>query len=387
VRRAAALLALGLATLSSPVAAQQAARSVRPRPPLEAGADTNDWEAYYRRGLGLVRLRPDQAAASFYWASRLAPERAEPLYALWVESWLERRSLFLDYMNGHGADGPEARMVDSIVTLALMRDPFVHQGLVRVLQAAKADAEFGVDHWRFPATPEYDAWLDYTEGTFDRASAAFAKAIRKEPKRIDLHVFRARSLAGQLLVDSAAAELTWVLDAMRAEDRKRLVYVYDSKAMFEYSLGTLHARRRDFAAARAAFVRALEDDISFYAAHAELAKLALFEGDTAGAVREFEAAVAVDASDPVIAYDFGVVLLTAKRVPEAVEQLGRAVALAPDYAAARFNLAIALEKAGRADDAIEQYAAFVVRAPRALAPQAESALDRIAALSARETAK
>jgi predicted Zn-dependent protease len=80
-------------------------------------------------------------------------------------------------------------------------------------------------------------------------------------------------------------------------------------------------------------------------------------------------------------------LLSAKRAPEAAEQLRRAVALAPDYAAARFNLAIALEQAGRADEAIDQYAAFVVRAPRSLAPQAASALDRIAALSERSPGK
>jgi tetratricopeptide (TPR) repeat protein len=386
VRLPAALLALGLVSLPSSVAAQSGGAAPR-RPALEAGADTNDWEAYYRFGLGLARLRPDRAAAAFYWASRLAPERAEPLYALWVETWLERRSLFLDYMNGHGADGPEARVVDSIQTLALMRDPFVHQGLYRVLHSAKNDAEAGAGAWRWSASPEVVGWLDYTEGKFDRAASAFARAIRKEPERLDLHVFRARALAGQLLVDSAAAELAWVIDAMRAADRKRLVYVYDSKAIFEYSLGTLHARRKDYAAARAAFARAVEEDASFYAAHAEMAKLSLFQGDTAEAVREFEAALAVNPSDPVVAYDFGVVLLTAKRAPEAAAQLSRSVALAPDYAAARFNLAIALEAVGRIDDAIEQYAAFAVRAPRALAPQAESALDRIVALSAQGAAK
>ena len=372
--------ALGVGAPSTRAPAQQATPPAPHRPALEAGADTNDWEAYYDVGLTLARSRPDRAAAAFWWASRLAPERAEPLYALWVESWLERRALFLAYMNGHGVDSPETRSVDSLQTLALIRDPFVHQGFVRVLQAAKADEELGAGSWKWNASPETVAWLDYTEGRFDRAAASFAKAIRKEPERLDLHVARARALAGQLRLDSATAELVWVLDAMRRADRTRLVYVYDSKAMFEYSVGTLQARRKDYAAARAAFARAVEEDITFHAAHAEMAKLAYFEGDTAGAVREFEAAVSVAPSDPVVAYDFGAMLLAAKRAPEAVEQLRRAVALAPDYAAARYNLAIALESTGHADEAINQYAAFVVRAPRSLAAQAESALDRIAAL-------
>jgi Tfp pilus assembly protein PilF len=343
----AALLSLGVAALPARTSAQQPSRTPR-RPALEAGADTNDWESYYRVGLTLARSRPDRAAAAFWWASRLAPERAEPLYALWVEAWLDRRALFLAYMNGHGVDSPEARAVDSLQTLALARDPFVHQGFVRVLQSAKADEEHGVGSWKWSASPETEAWLDYTEGRFDRAAAEFAKAIRKEPSRLDLHVARARALAGQLAVDSAEAELALVLDSMRRADQKRLVYVYESKAMFEYSLGTLHARRKDYAAARAAFARAVEEDVTFYAAHAEMAKLALFEGDTAGAVREFEAAVSVNPSDPVVAYDYGATLLSAKRAPEAVAQLRRAVALAPDYAAARYNLAIALEGTGRA---------------------------------------
>jgi Flp pilus assembly protein TadD len=90
--------------------------------------------------------------------------------------------------------------------------------------------------------------------------------------------------------------------------------------------------------------------------------------------------VSVNPSDPVVAYDYGATLLSAKRAPEAVAQLRRAVALAPDYAAARYNLAIALEGTGRAEEAVDQYAEFVVRAPRSLAAQSESALGRISAL-------
>jgi hypothetical protein len=54
------------------------------RPELPRGADANDWEAYFDLGERHFWYRPAQAAAAFYWASRLDPTRAEPLFARWA---------------------------------------------------------------------------------------------------------------------------------------------------------------------------------------------------------------------------------------------------------------------------------------------------------------
>ncbi|MGK4301757.1 hypothetical protein, partial [Klebsiella pneumoniae] len=49
--------------------------------PADTAAARNSADAYMAYGLTKLGLEPDTAAAAFYWASRLDPWRAEPLYA------------------------------------------------------------------------------------------------------------------------------------------------------------------------------------------------------------------------------------------------------------------------------------------------------------------
>ena len=379
------VLVLGAAAAATPSAAQDAVFEKAPKRPVldDSRADTNDWESYYRFGVKHIRKWPDRAGAAFYWASRLAPDRAEPIYARWVATWIGRRAMLVEYMNGTLADSPAARAVDSLQTAALIRDPFVHQGLQRSLYAAMNDRRYGEGAWGWEDTRENQAWLFYTEGKYARAAERFAQAIRQEPTRTELHVYRARAFYGAGQYDSAAAELTIALDDMRRHEQSHLVYWYDSKAMFEYSLGVLHAIRKDYPAAKAAYGRAIEEDLTFHIAHAAIGGLALTQGDTAQAISAFEDAVTANPADPVIHHDLGVLLLVAGRPTEALEHFRTTVRLAPEFAAAHYNYAAALEGAGRSAEAIEQYAEFVARAPRSLSDTADGARARIAALTAK----
>jgi len=67
-------LASGLLALSL------AAQNIPKRPPLE-GADTNQAAAYYQYGLSVLQQDPRKAADAFYWAARIDPTWAQPLYA------------------------------------------------------------------------------------------------------------------------------------------------------------------------------------------------------------------------------------------------------------------------------------------------------------------
>src|SRR4051812_1229809 len=51
-----------------------------PRPRLPAGSDTNSAAAYYKWGTRIA-VPTDTAEMALYWASRLDPEWAEPLFA------------------------------------------------------------------------------------------------------------------------------------------------------------------------------------------------------------------------------------------------------------------------------------------------------------------
>ena len=117
---AAALLAAG------PAGAQQTDTTVRPK--LDAQADTNDWRAYFQYGMTQLRTRPSKADAAFYWASRLGPNRAEPLYGRWVAFWLRNVSVFEDYE--YGSKGfPEAERAESLAARAVWRNPLLPQTL------------------------------------------------------------------------------------------------------------------------------------------------------------------------------------------------------------------------------------------------------------------
>lgn len=378
-------LALGAASWPAPLAAQNAVMEKAPKRPRldDARADTNDWTSYYRFGAQHIRTWPDRAAAAFYWASRLAPDRAEPLYARWAATWISRRGMLVQYMNGALANSPEARAVDSLQTAALIRDPFVHQGLQRSLEGAMNDRRYGTGQWGWEDSRETQAWLAYTEGKFERAAGRFAEAIRQQPTRTELHVYRARAFHGAGKYDSAASELSTALDEMRRHERTRLVYWYESKAMFEYSLGVLHAIRKDYPAAKAAYGRAIAEEITFHIAHAAIGGLALVQGDTAQAIAAFEDAVAANPADAVIRHDLGVLLLSAGRPADALYHFRAVVTLAPEWAAAHYNYAAALDGVGRGAEAVEQYAEFVARAPRSLAGAADGARARIAALAAK----
>lgn len=80
IPRRAPFLALAAAfAVSATVHAQQP-----PRPSVSRGADPTDWEAYFEIGDRDFKRSPQQAQAAFYWASRLDPTRAEPLFARWA---------------------------------------------------------------------------------------------------------------------------------------------------------------------------------------------------------------------------------------------------------------------------------------------------------------
>ena len=57
--------------------------------------------------------------------------------------------------------------------------------------------------------------------------------------------------------------------------------------------------------------------------------------------------------------NLGNALLSARRIPEAIEQFAAAVRIKPDYAEAYNNLGAALYQAGRIKDAATQFAAAV----------------------------
>ncbi|MGI8496183.1 MAG: tetratricopeptide repeat protein [Gemmatimonadaceae bacterium] len=371
-----------LITVAAPLHAQKKEKEPN-RPKLDAALDTNDWQVYHQVGMSVVGARPDKAVDYFYWASRLNPARAEPLYARWAATWMTKKELLVEYRKGaaYAVNSGEAQHIDSLAQLAFRRNPFVHEGLERVLLAATYDAQFGQGNWEWSANDENLAWLAYTERRFSAAASQFGELLAKNPNRYYLHAQRASAFQGMRQYDSALTELTALIDAMNKRDRKHLVAYYQSRAQYWYGIGILHQLMHDLPAAREAFGNALTEDLSFYMAHGALGGVALTQNDTTTALNEYGQAVQINGVDPVLRHDYGLVLLAAGKYDEAASQLAKAIELDPWFASAYMYLGSALDGQKKKSEALAQYGKFLALAPRGMGKQMDIVKKRMTELS------
>ena len=352
------ILAFALAALL-PAAAGAQLRDPERRPSLGSGADTNDANAYYQRGMDLIQRFPGQAADAFYWAGRLNPAPAESQYARGVALWRVRAGLLGDQLKGlrlREREQAEVRYMDSLLYSALQRNPLVNQQ---------------VTAWMYESLPgewskswETRARLAYTNGRFADAVRMYARALESRRDRIRVHYDRALAFLAMERPDSALAELTGLLDEMRRQDVKQLVSLYESKAMFEYAVGSVLVKMKRYDEAREAFGRALAEDLSLGVVHGALGDVARVLGDTAAALREYEQGIELSPRDALIRFRYGALLLGAGRPADAEAQYRALIETEPYWALAYLNLGLAYEHQRNAAGAAQAYEDFLKRAPR-----------------------
>jgi Tfp pilus assembly protein PilF len=146
---------------------------------------------------------------------------------------------------------------------------------------------------------------------------------------------------------------------MRQADKRDLIYVYESKALSEQSVGIVQKRLGNTAAAREAFARSLQEDLSYSPAHVQLAMLALDNKDSVTALSEMDLAVQIKPDDAGLHYLYGFTLGEVGRRAEAQQQLLKAVEYDSVYAAPRHALGRILEAEGKPREALGYYRAFL----------------------------
>ena len=349
------------------------------RPPLASSADTNDWEAYYDQGVEWLNLRRQtRAEAAFYWASRLDPRRAEPLFARWATEWARDADRFDRYLR-HDPKKPlpdEMVRIDSLRYRAFLRNPLVFEGLI---MAAYQELP---GRWRNDAWTE--AWIAYGTLEFDKALASFARALSRDPERYgEAHYLRATTYVAMGKLDSAATELDMLLGLLRQRESQQLSPIYESKALLYYAVGLLEGARGHPAAARTGLERALLEDLSFYPAHIALGQLPLGQRDQAAALKEFEQAAGLAGTDAVARYEYGVALIRAQRHAEAATELRAAVALEPYFADPYYWLGEALLAQHDSAAALSAVESYVARAS-GRAPSLGAARQRLALLKPKQ---
>ncbi|HWC72643.1 MAG TPA: hypothetical protein VG454_01805 [Gemmatimonadales bacterium] len=346
------------------------------RPVLAATADTNDWEAYYDAGVDWLNQRQQMnAEAAFYWASRLEPRRAEPLFARWATAWARDNRRFERYLerDPNKPLPPEMLRIDSLRYRALLRNPLVFQGLI-IAAYQELPGHFADDAWTH-------AMVAYAMADFHEALTFFGHALDRDPARYanEVRYLRATTYVAIAQYDSAAAELDSLIASLQRRDAERLTPVYQSKALLYYARGLLQSSRQDAAGARAGFESALVEDLSFYPAHIALGQLRFGQRDLAGALKEFEQGAALGVNDPVAHYEYGAALARAQRSPEATTELRAAIALEPYFADPYYWLGEALLAQQDSAAARTAYQDYLARAS-AKSGQLAAARAKLAAL-------
>lgn len=378
-----ALLVLGAA---APAHAQRGDAPRRPR--LSADADSNDARAHMQEAVQKLRGAPREAADHYYWAYQLDPANADALYGRYTALLLSNPQRLVDYWNGERRVVRSREMVaiDSLYFRALTMNPFLYRShenevfrvYMRTIARQAYDraggmnivSESDIQGWINDYMQHGAAWLRaeeaYGQGRYPDALRYYDEAIREARAggRSWLRADRARLLAHMNSNPAAVEAFTQTLADMRTEDERNLVYLYQSKALMEHSLGSLHERMGNADAAREAYGRALTEDLAFYPAHVRLGMLALAAGDTATALAELDLAVQAGAVEPSVRYTYGAVLAQLGRLDDAAGQLQQVMTATPHWADPYFVLGAVRDGQGNLQGAREAYEGFLSRAPR-----------------------
>jgi tetratricopeptide (TPR) repeat protein len=426
---AGALLASGTPQARAQGGADSAARvadsiSIPARPKLDPIADTNSAQANYAYGMKMVYENPVEAVRGFYWASKIDPTSAEAMYALRTAKLIAMSDSDLaSYFGfGHGKRTPAQLALDSLIYRAYAMNPFLYSSVDGALMRRSIEAETKT---MFPQiTPSLLAqtvaqrmrqvtgqpWMAYDEGRFQDALDAYAselrsladmrdtiqkkklnarekalaemRRVRRAIAEVEIHAQRARIFYQIHEFDSAGTEMTAAVALLQAQDTGSSVLVYQSKAMFDQSLGMIYEHDKRFDLARESYERALTEDLSYYAAHSHLAQLQLRIGDTTAAITEMDLAVQLQPNDAALRYNYAVLLVQAKRDADAVQQLMKSIAADPVYAAPRLLLAQISDVEEYTEEAVKGYQEFV-----ALALRNDPRLPRVNMRLAKLTAK
>jgi Tfp pilus assembly protein PilF len=330
-----------------------------PRPRLPEEADTNDARAYYTFATLHITSWPDTAAAAFYWATQLDPWCADAYYGravalmrtLWEPNqyasglWMPKRSL----------QANEVEVVDSLNRLAYELHPYIDRRF-DYLVGPPASGRI-CDRVRNPIA----AGTCYMQArNFKLSVEKLGAALKKDPKEIALHYLRAHAYYQLRHFDSAAAELSVLADSLGNRQEKQLTAFYVSRATIYYAQGMAYTQMDDTAAARAAYERALVEDLAFHMASVRLAGRALSSGDTTAALSHLAHAVSVRPADAPLRLYYGIILASRDQRTTAVEQFRAAIETSPHFAPPYMHIGQELEKMDR-DRAIAAYEAFLLR--------------------------
>ena len=215
------------------------------RPGLAAGADQNDWSAYYDKGVELLRGDPAGSGSRVLLGlAHRASARRTALRALGripqprpaTLSRLSRRRQENAGRSRRARRGfaPPSRDDPQSVPPPRPRD--------RTLRSARR--QLGLRRFQ-PRSPRV------RPTQLPSAAALPTRAIKSDPKGyLWQRLMLAQAFVAMANYDSAFAEVQTIRTALDRRDAKKLVVVYDSREFLDYALALLESARGNAAAAR-----------------------------------------------------------------------------------------------------------------------------------------
>lgn len=376
------LACLGLITAIALDAGMLGAQRLGPPPKRgRAGmvADTNDALAFANLARPLITKDAATAADAFYWAARLDPMRGEHIYGYAMATVARSPSILRNYMRSRrGSNNKDLRRVDSLLFRAHVIDPFLYRRFDRDLfmeyivsemtegraEAGRGELEYYLTQYLNSADIDTRAWMAYANGDFPRALSMYAEAVKGARIKSAVRVDRGRIFARLGQADSAIAEFNAALKELRTREAKETIYLYNSKAMIEHSIATLLEQKDDMAGAREAYGRALEEDLSYFPAHARMGLLAVSAKDSTTALSELGLAVQLAPEEALPRFMLASALAQFGQLDRAMEEYQKVVELEPYWATPWSGLADVQERRNDLQQAMAAYDAFFARAAR-----------------------
>ena len=199
-----------------------------------------------------------------------------------------------------------------------------------------------------PAAPDpVTAALDLLEqGRPAHAEALLARVVAAQP---------GNGAAWNALGLAHHAQAEW-LDAIPAFERAAAILTGDPRVHANLGAALLEVGRLD--RARAELRTAAGADATYAKPRLLLGRIAVLQGDAAGAEAAFGESTRLAPDEPLGWYHLGQLLLQQRRATEAVAALERCLKLQPDLPSAHLNLGLALRRVGREREAKEHLLRF-----------------------------
>lgn len=217
----------------------------------------------------------------------------------------------------------------------------LQQGLAQAQQGDTASAILTYDSAiasddRNPLPYRMRANLLYAQGAYEQAGDSLRRALERDPGDAQARYALGLSLWALDRRDEAVAEIQRAFE--NAEVKARAL----QDPAFQPIRGTLDARAGQDSGRTAEEKRSIDEGLQ-----------AARRGDFAAAVAAYDRALAINPDNARILNWKGYALYRSQAFPAAIASLERAARLAPEVAEIHYNLALALWKGGRRDDALK----------------------------------